>query len=250
MKATSIADVSEGIVLARIEIAAPPERVWKAITTDELAKWWGSDEMYRTTKHTVDLRVGGRYRSEGKGADGHAFHVAGEILEVDAPRKLVQTWEPSWVQGAATTVAWLLDPTPTGTRVTVRHTGFQDPAACNEHATGWTRVLGWLGGHSGAEAPPRFFMARLIPPRPGFMLDMTSEEREVMLAHSKYWRKLLAEGHAVAFGPVSGPTGGFGLGILKAADEAALHALQAEDPAILSKRGFAYENAPMVTLVY
>lgn len=247
MKATAIADVTEGIVLARIDIAAPPERVWRAITTEELAKWWGSDDMYRTTKHTVDLRAGGSYLSEGAGADGSAFHVKGTVLEVDPPRKLVQTWEPSWESGPPSTVTWLLEPIATGTRITVRHTGFANPAACEDHATGWIRVLAWLGGYS---APEKFYMARLLPPRPTFMLDMTQEEREVMMAHSLYWRKLLAEGNAVAFGPVGGPSGGFGLGIIKASDETALLALQAEDPAILANRGFAYDNAPMVTLVY
>lgn len=248
MKATAIADVSEGIVLARIEIAAAPERVWKAITTEELANWWGSAEMYRTTKHTIDLRPGGSYRSEGQGADGSAFHVAGKVLEVDPPKRLVQTWEPSWEQGPPTTVTWLLEPIATGTRVTVRHTGFANPAACDDHAAGWLRVLAWLGGY---QAPAdKFFMARLLPPRPTFMVDMNADERAVMMAHANYWRELLAKGHAVAFGPVGGPTGGFGLGILKATDEAALLAFQADDPAIKSNRGFTYDNAPMVTLVY
>ena len=89
-----------------------------------------------------------------------------------------------------------------------------------------------------------------MPPRPTFMLDMSKDERDVMIAHSKYWRGLLAEGKAVAFGPVGGPTGGYGLGILKADDEAALKAMQAEDPAIKSERGFSYDNAPLVTLVF
>ena len=141
MKASSIADVSEGTVLARVEIAAPVERVWKAISTDELAKWWGSDDLYRTTKHTVDLRPGGAYRSDGKGADGNPFHVSGTIVEVDAPKRLVQTWEPSWESGPASTVTWMLEPIATGTRLTVRHSGFTNPAACESHANGWISVL-------------------------------------------------------------------------------------------------------------
>jgi uncharacterized protein YndB with AHSA1/START domain/uncharacterized protein YciI len=250
MKALSIADVNDGVVLARIEIAAPPERVWKAISTDELAKWWGSDEMYRTTKHTVDLRAGGAYLSEGKGADGHAFHVSGTILEVEPPKRLVQTWEPSWESGPPSTVTWMLEPIETGTRLTVRHSGFTNPAACADHAKGWERVLAWLGGFAGPAKPAQYFVAKLLPPRPTFMLDMSKDEREVMIAHSNYWRGLLAEGKAVAFGPVGGPSGGYGLGILQAADEAALKALQAEDPAIKSERGFRYDNAPLVTLVF
>ena len=250
MKALSIADVNEGVVLARVEIAAPPERVWKAISTDELAKWWGSDDLYRTTKHTVDLRPGGAYRSDGIGREGDPFHVSGQILEVDPPKRLVQTWEPSWEPGPPSTVTWMLEPIATGTRLTVRHTGFTNPAACEGHSQGWIRVLAWLGGYTAPAKPAQYFVSKLLPPRPTFMLDMSKDERDVMIAHSNYWRGLLAEGKAVAFGPVGGPTGGYGMGILQADDEAALKAMQAEDPAIKSERGFSYENAPLVTLVF
>ena len=250
MKASSIADVNEGVVLARVEIAAPVERVWKAISTDELAKWWGSDDLYRTTKHTVDLRPGGAYRSDGIGREGDPFHVSGQILEVDPPKRLVQTWEPSWEPGPPSTVTWMLEPIATGTRLTVRHTGFANPAACEGHSQGWIRVLAWLGGYTAPAKPAQYFVSKLLPPRPTFMLDMSKDERDVMIAHSNYWRGLLAQGKAVAFGPVGGPTGGYGMGILQADDEATLKALQAEDPAIKSERGFSYENAPLVTLVY
>ena len=155
MKSRAIADVNEGIVLARVEIAAPPERVFRAISTEELAKWWGSAELYRTTKHTVDLRPGGAYRSDGIGANGDPFYVSGTIVEVDPPKRLVQTWAPSWQPGPPSTVTWTLEPIPIGTRVTVRHTGFADPTSCEDHATGWERVLGWLGGYS-APAPTYF----------------------------------------------------------------------------------------------
>ncbi|MFT3693854.1 MAG: SRPBCC domain-containing protein [Kofleriaceae bacterium] len=247
MKTTAIADVTEGTILARVEIEAPIERVWKAITTEELAKWWGADGMYRTTKHTVDLRAGGRYRSDGMGEHG-PFHVEGSILEVEPPRRLVQTWEPSWSQQPPTTVTWMLEPITTGTRLTLRHTGFTDGAACGDHATGWERVLAWLGGYT--SVPKKYWQARLLPPRPTFMLDMTPDERALMGAHSQYWRGRLAEGIAIAFGPVAGPTGGYGLGLFQASDEAALVALQAEDPVIKANVGFRYENAPMAALVY
>jgi uncharacterized protein YndB with AHSA1/START domain len=142
--ATAIADLEHGVVLARVEIAVPPERVFKALTTDELTRWWGSPEMYTTTKHTIELRPGGAWKSEGLGADGSTFFVGGQVLEVDAPRKLVYTWKPSWEQGEATTVSYVLEAIPTGTRVTVRHSGFVEPATCGDHANGWERVFGWL----------------------------------------------------------------------------------------------------------
>src|SRR5262249_33178234 len=97
--ARAVADVTQGTVLARVDIAAPPERVFRALTTEEVTRWWGADDMYRTLQFSIDLRPGGRWRSEGKGADGSPFSVEGEVVEVDPPRRLVQTWKPSWEEG-------------------------------------------------------------------------------------------------------------------------------------------------------
>jgi hypothetical protein len=55
----------------------------------------------------------------------------------------------------------------------------------------------------------------------------------------------LHEGTAIVFGSVADPKGGWGLGVVRVADEAAVHALEAGDPAIQSKRGFHYEILPM-----
>ncbi len=244
--ARSIADVTKRSVLARVEIAASPERVWKAIT-EEVASWWGSDELYRTTKHVVDLRPGGAYRSDGIGADGSAFHVSGNIVELDPPRTYVVTWQPSWSDEPPSKVTYALEPIAIGTRLTVSHTGFTSAASCESHGEGWIRVLDWLAGF----AQPRLqhYMCRLLPPRQSFMADMTADERTVMKAHSEYWRAKLAEGSVVAFGPVADPTGGYGLGLVAAGDEAALRAFEANDPAIKSGLGFRYEHAPMLTLV-
>ena len=105
--ARSIADVAQGTILARIDIAVPPERVFRALTSEELSKWWGSADQYRVTAFQIELRPGGAWRSDGVGADGTPFHVGGKVLELDPPRKLVQTWEPSWEADAPpTTVAY------------------------------------------------------------------------------------------------------------------------------------------------
>lgn len=245
MKAAhSVADVAEGVILARIEIAVPPERVFEAITTSELTRWWGSAEQYRTTAFTMDLRPGGRWRTDGVGADGSAFAVEGEVVAVEAPHRLVQTWRPDWDPGPATTITWRLDAIPTGTRVTVRHTGFTDRAmSCESHAAGWQQVLGWLQGNFAA--PAQTFLVRLVGPRPTFLMDMTEEERAVMMEHGAYWRGKLAEGVALAFGPVAEPSGAWGLGVVRATDEAAVRRMEAADPAVASGRGFRYDVALM-----
>jgi hypothetical protein len=60
---------------------------------------------------------------------------------------------------------------------------------------------------------------------------------------------MLAEGHAIVFGPVADPAGPWGLGVLRAASDAALEALRDGDPAIKSGRGFRYEVLPMIRAV-
>ena len=143
----ALANVDGGVIKAEIEIAAPPDRVFRSLTDPaELEAWWGSDELYRTTEWTIDLRPGGKWSTVAFGADGSRMTVDGEYLEVDPPRRLLHTWRPSWDDYAETTVRYDLVPTATGTRVLVTHTGFGDRA---EQAAGtgegWTRVLEWLG---------------------------------------------------------------------------------------------------------
>jgi uncharacterized protein YndB with AHSA1/START domain len=154
MTARAVADLSRGTIVATVEIEATPERVFAALSTAEVAEWWGSPELYRVTRFTADLRPGGAWRSEGLGADGKPFSVGGEILEVDPPRLLVQTWNHDWGSGGSTIVRYQIDPIPGGSRLTVRHEGFApDSDDCRSHAAGWERVLGWLVRHLRAGLP-------------------------------------------------------------------------------------------------
>jgi uncharacterized protein YndB with AHSA1/START domain len=81
----------------RVYIRATPERIWQAITDPE----WNQRYGYAAPGE-FELRPGGAYRStpsesmrEAAAAMGWPMPdviVDGEVLEVDAPRKLVQTW--------------------------------------------------------------------------------------------------------------------------------------------------------------
>lgn len=95
----------------------------------------------------------------------------------------------------------------------------------------------------------RFFLVRLIAPRSSFLQDMTPEERGVMGEHGAYWRRRLDAGDVIVFGPVADPAGAWGLGVVRAADEGAVRAFEAEDPAV-RKLGMHYEILPMVTAVF
>jgi hypothetical protein len=111
--------------------------------------------------------------------------------------------------------------------------------------------MSWLAGYlMPPAAEDRFFLLRLIAPRPTFAQDMTPEERSIMQAHGAYWASKLAAGHAIAFGPVLDPKGAWGLGLIKARDEAEVAAFQAGDPAMTSGRGFRYEVMPMLQLIH
>jgi uncharacterized protein YndB with AHSA1/START domain len=133
------------MLLASVEIKATPERVFRALASQDIVKWWGSPELYRVTEWSGDVRVGGHWRSLGVDREGKPFEVSGEYVEVDPPKKLVQTWQPNWTSGPVTTVTYRLDAIPGGTRVTVRHEGFGEAAdACQSHSAGWERVFTWL----------------------------------------------------------------------------------------------------------
>ena len=84
------------------------------------------------------------------------------------------------------------------------------------------------------------FFCKLRPPRTTFISNMTSDEAE--LAHRESWTPRVVTGQVIAMGPVADPAGGYGVAIVEAASEAALEAMQAADPVIDARRGFAYEN--------
>lgn len=119
-----------------IDIAAPPDRVWHEITrTDRRCR-----PMFGTML-VVKLAPGGalRYRS----VDGKHTFVAGEVVSVDAPRKLVHTFVFPNLPDAPTLVTWELSAIPTGTRVTVTHARFEGETKTYKAVyTSWPKILG------------------------------------------------------------------------------------------------------------
>ena len=52
------------------------------------------------------------------------------------------------------------------------------------------------------------------------------------------------------FGPVVDGSSGYGIGVIRVADDAELAAFIAGDPVVQANVGFRYEALPMVTAVY
>ena len=75
----------------RIWIKATPERIWRALTDPQELGGYGYGGRYE-----VDVRAGGEYRvgatDQMLQAGAPELMVDGEYLEVEEPRRLVQTW--------------------------------------------------------------------------------------------------------------------------------------------------------------
>jgi uncharacterized protein YndB with AHSA1/START domain len=121
-------------------VPAPPERAFAAWTDlAHLAVWWWP--QLAGTTYDVEARTGGRYRitSPAIGAT-----VWGVYTEVDAPRRLVFTWnweddgEPEAV--VEDTVVVTFEPDGAATLVTVAHTSeAHEPDGGAEQ--GWNDVM-------------------------------------------------------------------------------------------------------------
>jgi uncharacterized protein YciI len=84
------------------------------------------------------------------------------------------------------------------------------------------------------ESAKKYFVVKLIPPRPTFAEDMTEKERNIMKQHAAYWADRTDKGFVIVYGPVFDPRGVYGLGIIEVEDEKQAHTLAANDPAAKS----------------
>jgi uncharacterized protein YndB with AHSA1/START domain len=150
----AVADGIGGTIIAVADIDAPPERVFRALTTDEIVQWWRNPELYRTAEFKADLRVCGAWSQVVQTNDGNTVVGSGEFAELDAPRKIVMTrrFDKHPFQGTReTTITYRLEPIATGTRLTVRDEGFIGRSeAAYGNAEIWEKVLAWLDAYLGS----------------------------------------------------------------------------------------------------
>jgi uncharacterized protein YndB with AHSA1/START domain len=79
------------VVITR-EFDAPIALVFDVLTKPEHASRWGATPPDRMTECSIDLRVGGSYRSSFVVADGSVFTISGTYLEVEPPVRTLETW--------------------------------------------------------------------------------------------------------------------------------------------------------------
>lgn len=146
---TAIITPDQDAVVSEIDIAAPPDRVFQALTTaSELQRWFTSPEC-PVKFWKMDPRPGGRYSYATEAGSVvvngvREFECHGEILEFDPPRLLVYTWVANWHldKQRETVVRWELTPAGKGTHVKVTHSGLaQEAVAREDYRGGWPGVV-------------------------------------------------------------------------------------------------------------
>jgi uncharacterized protein YndB with AHSA1/START domain len=149
IKTTTIVTPDPDAIITEIEIAAPAERVFRALTdSDQLMRWF-TDTSCPVKFWRMDARPGGNYSYASEKSSivvngVSEFKCRGEILEFDPPHLLVYTWIANWhlYQEKETIVRWELTPTASGTHVKVTHSGLaQEPAARADYSGGWSGVV-------------------------------------------------------------------------------------------------------------
>lgn len=141
-------DQRPNALVLRLEstLEAPPEQVFRMLTEPaELARWWGP-AGFTTPGVELDLREAKRYRFTMQPADGDAFHLSGEFLDVEPPARLVYTfrWDEPDPDDRETVVTLSLTPEGDGTRLSLTQGEFATEARLALHRDGWSEALAKL----------------------------------------------------------------------------------------------------------
>ncbi|MGD0813819.1 MAG: YciI family protein [Verrucomicrobiota bacterium] len=96
----------------------------------------------------------------------------------------------------------------------------------------------------------KYYIFKLLPPRPDFAATMTPAELALMQTHSAYLKGFMDKGQILVFGPVLDPVGAYGLAVVRLPDDIAPDTIWSNDPVIKAQAGFSYHIAPMLNAVF
>ena len=123
-----------------IYIKTTPERLWQAIVDPELRR-----KYHFGVRVKSDWSPGSRYEARSPQARGALWR--GENLEVDPPRRLVQSFDALWGEAvkreATSRVSWEIEPVGDSCRLTVTHDQLREGANAELYG-GWPMVLSGL----------------------------------------------------------------------------------------------------------
>jgi uncharacterized protein YndB with AHSA1/START domain/DNA-binding transcriptional ArsR family regulator len=137
--AEGTAPIAAGTAVFEIFIKTTPQRLWEAITEPERRRKYNFGVETRS-----DWTPGSEYIAT---VPGVLDIAAGENMDVDPPRRLVQTFDALWsdeVKAQGTTrVTWEIEPVGTSCRLTVIHDQLP-PDANPQLYGGWPMILSGL----------------------------------------------------------------------------------------------------------
>jgi uncharacterized protein YndB with AHSA1/START domain/DNA-binding transcriptional ArsR family regulator len=123
-----------------IYIRTTPERLWEAITNPDIRAKYNFGSRIES-----DWAPGSHFEMVHPSADG--LLGEGENLEVDPPRRLVQTmralWGPEVIAEGTSRVTWEIEPVGDSCRLTVTHDQLRD-GANDQLFGGWPMILSGL----------------------------------------------------------------------------------------------------------
>jgi len=123
-----------------IYIKTTPERLWQAITDPEMRAKYNFGVGVES-----DWTPGSRYVAGSANASG--LLVQGENLEVDPPRRLVQSFDALWGEDVkhegTSRVTWEIEPVEDSCRLTVIHDQLREGANSQLYG-GWPMILSGL----------------------------------------------------------------------------------------------------------
>jgi uncharacterized protein YndB with AHSA1/START domain len=119
-------------VVIELELPYSPEKIWRALTQEELIKEWLMENDFQPA-------VGHRFSF--RAAWGA---VDCQVLAVDLYKMLSYTWA---AYGLESVVTWTLSPTRTGTHLRMEQSGFgsNQEQAYQGAKGGWQKFIGNLG---------------------------------------------------------------------------------------------------------
>jgi len=141
----------DATLVLRRRLNATPERVFQAWTSPEHIQHWMRPEPGMVVPSVrMDLRVGGRFRIQMQNPDGEYFTAVGEFREVEAPERLVYTWD--WekdgggtdfgeVEGKTSVITVEFLKRGKQTEFVMTHTRFATVQSRDGHAEGWSRAV-------------------------------------------------------------------------------------------------------------
>lgn len=121
-----------------IEIMAPREQVWRALSTPGVLQ-----PFYFNSRLDADLRPGGELAYSS--ADGKHTFIQGAVVELTPGASLVHSFRFTDLSEPEQRVTFELSDCEGGTRVTVRHEGLERaPKHASRVVRGWPHILGNL----------------------------------------------------------------------------------------------------------